>query len=42
MRSCMGREYLDLAVGGDWPGDVSNPSGYSADLDLYSIDYWGP
>jgi hypothetical protein len=32
---------VNLAVGGDWPGDMSNPSAYTADLDLYSIDYWG-
>jgi hypothetical protein len=33
---------VNLAVGGDWPGNVINPSAYTADLDLYSIDYWGP
>lgn len=33
---------VNLAVGGSWPGDVSSPSSYSGDLDLYSIEYYGP
>jgi hypothetical protein len=33
---------FNLAVGGNWPGNVANPSAYSADLDLYSIEYYGP
>jgi hypothetical protein len=32
----------NLAVGGSWPGNLSNPASYSADLDLYSIEYYGP
>jgi hypothetical protein len=32
----------NLAVGGDWPGNLSDPSSYSGDMDLYSIDYYGP
>ena len=31
-----------LVVGGDWPGNLANPSAYSADLDLYSLEYYGP
>jgi hypothetical protein len=33
---------VNLAVGGSWPGNVANPSGFTADLDLYSIEYYGP
>jgi hypothetical protein len=33
---------FNLAVGGRWPGYVSNPSAVSADLDLYSMEYYGP
>ncbi len=33
---------FNLAVGGDWPGNLTNPAAYSADLDLYYIDYYGP
>jgi hypothetical protein len=33
---------VNLAVGGSWPGNVAVPSAYSADLDLYSIAYYGP
>ncbi|HEY6464288.1 MAG TPA: hypothetical protein VIY73_29170, partial [Polyangiaceae bacterium] len=33
---------FNLAVGGDWPGNVATPSAYSGDLDLYSIEYYGP
>ena len=33
---------VNLAVGGSWPGNTPNPAGYSADLDLYSIEYYGP
>ncbi len=33
---------FNLAVGGSWPKDTPDPSGYNADLDLYSIEYYGP
>lgn len=33
---------INLAVGGSWPGQVADPPSYSADLDLYSLDYYGP
>ena len=33
---------FNLAVGGNWPGDTPNPQAFSADLDLYSLDYFGP
>jgi hypothetical protein len=33
---------VNLAVGGSWPGNLSNPASYSADFDLYSIEYYGP
>jgi hypothetical protein len=33
---------VNLAVGGDWPGNVVDPASYSADLDLYSIGYYAP
>jgi hypothetical protein len=33
---------VNLAVGGSWPGNVSNPSAFSADLDVYSLEYYGP
>jgi hypothetical protein len=33
---------VNLAVGGSWPGNVSNPSAFAADLDVYSIEYYGP
>lgn len=33
---------FNLAVGGVWTGMHPNPSTFSADLDLYSIDYYGP
>jgi len=33
---------FNLAVGGDWPGDVTKASAYSGDLVLYSLDYYGP
>jgi hypothetical protein len=33
---------VNLAVGGGWPGDVANPSAFAADLDLYSIESYGP
>lgn len=33
---------VNLAVGGNWPGDVANPAAFNADLDLYSIAYYGP
>ena len=28
---------IDLAIGGDWPGNVTSPSTWSGDLDIYSI-----
>ena len=33
---------INLAVGGSWPGNVADPKSYSGDLDVYSIDYYGP
>ena len=33
---------VNLAVGGNWPGNLTNPSAYSGDLDLYSIEYYEP
>jgi hypothetical protein len=33
---------VNLAVGGSWPGNVANPSGFRADLDLYSVEWYGP
>ena len=33
---------VNLAVGGNWPGNVADPAAYTADLDLYSIRYYGP
>ncbi len=33
---------INLAVGGAWPGNLANPSAYSGDLDLYSIEYYEP
>ncbi len=33
---------VNLAVGGVWPGNLSNPASYSGNLDLYSLDYYGP
>jgi hypothetical protein len=33
---------VNLAVGGSWPGNVSNPSAFRADFDVYSIEYYGP
>jgi len=33
---------VNLAVGGNWPGNLTDPGAYSADLDLYYIDYYGP
>jgi hypothetical protein len=33
---------FNLAVGGNWPGNVADPASYSADLDLYSLRYYGP
>ncbi|MES3039093.1 MAG: glycoside hydrolase family 16 protein [Bdellovibrionota bacterium] len=32
---------FNLAVGGVWPGNHPNPSSYSGDLDLYSLEYFG-
>jgi hypothetical protein len=33
---------INLAVGGSWPGNVADPSTYSGDLDIYSIEYYEP
>jgi len=33
---------INLAVGGSWPGNLADPSSFSGDLDIYSIDYYGP
>ncbi len=33
---------VNLAVGGSWPGDVSNPSSFNDDLDLYYLQYFAP
>lgn len=33
---------FNLAAGGNWPGHISNPSQFKADLDLYSIEWYGP
>jgi hypothetical protein len=33
---------VNLAVGGNWPGNTTFPRAYTADLDLYWIDYYGP
>ena len=33
---------VNLAVGGKWPGNHPDPGSYAGDLDLYSIDYYGP
>jgi hypothetical protein len=33
---------INLAVGGSWPGALSNPSAYSGNLEIYSIEYYGP
>jgi hypothetical protein len=33
---------VNVAVGGSWPGNVSNPSSYSDNLDLYYLQYFGP
>jgi hypothetical protein len=33
---------VNVAVGGDWPGNTPNATTFSADFDLYWIDTWGP
>jgi hypothetical protein len=33
---------VNLAVGGVWTGNVSNPSAYGGDLNVYSIEYYTP
>ena len=33
---------INLAVGGVWLGNLSNPSAYVGNLDVYSIEYYGP
>jgi hypothetical protein len=33
---------VNLAVGGDWPGNTADPKGFSADFDVYSIEWYGP
>lgn len=32
----------NLAVGGVWPGNLSDPSAYVGNLDVYSIEYYAP
>lgn len=31
---------IDLAVGGNWPGNVTSPSTWTGDMDIYSIHYY--
>ena len=33
---------LNLAVGGNWPGNTPNPSSFSANFEIYSVLYYGP
>jgi len=33
---------VNLAVGGSWPGNVSNPSAFKDDFDVYWIQYFAP
>jgi hypothetical protein len=33
---------MNLAVGGAWPGNLANPAAYVGDLQVYSIEYYGP
>jgi hypothetical protein len=33
---------LNLAVGGTWPGNTPNPATFSADMNIYSVQYYGP
>jgi hypothetical protein len=33
---------INLAVGGSWPGNLSNPGAYVGDLKVYSIEYYTP
>ncbi len=33
---------VNLAVGGSWPGNVSNPSSFNDNLDLYYLQYFAP
>ena len=33
---------INLAVGGDWPGQLANPAAYTGDFDVYSVEYFGP
>jgi hypothetical protein len=33
---------LNLAVGGDWLHDVADPVHFQADMDIYSVEYYGP
>ena len=33
---------VNVAVGGSWPGNVSNPSSFNDNLDLYYLQYFGP
>jgi hypothetical protein len=33
---------VNLAIGGAWPGNTPDPQSYVGDLDLYSLDYYGP
>jgi hypothetical protein len=33
---------LNLAVGGGWPGYTSDPVHFAADMNIYSVNYYGP
>ncbi len=33
---------VNLAVGGSWPGNVSDPASFNDNLDLYYLQYFGP
>jgi hypothetical protein len=33
---------VNLAVGGDWPGNTASPASYSAELRLYSLEWYEP
>lgn len=33
---------LNLAVGGAWPGNLTNPSAYVGDFDIYYVEYYAP
>ena len=31
---------FNLAVGGNWPGPTTNLTAFSADMDIYYVDYF--